>query len=156
MNLDLKVVFILASHLAIAYAACPNHFTTFNNKCYRYFSTTKKWLDADTYCNQYQYNYGRLVSISSLAEKNFVDGLTSSSDTWIGLNDRSNEDTFRWSDGTSFVSSSYKNWASGEPNNAGLLHFITGDEDCVVIKSSGEWNDKSCNDQKPFVCECST
>ena len=58
---------------------------------------------------------------------------------WIGLNDKRTENHFIWTDGSS---SSYKNWASSEPNNM-------GNEDCVYIGaallwgfSQASWSDK--------------
>lgn len=48
---------------------------------------------------------------------------------WIGLNDAATEGTFAWSSGQS---SSYTNWASGQPNN-------TTTNDYVSISSAGTW-----------------
>lgn len=57
---------------------------------------------------------------------------------WIGLNDQALERSFVWANGSG---STYRNWASGEPNNA-------GDEDFVFIYPPNEgrgptWNDSS-------------
>ena len=64
--------------------------------------------------------------------------------TWIGLNDRSVEGTFVWSNGEAVT---YTNWTAGEPNNS-------GNEDCAHIWSSGTWNDIPCTGYPtPYVCE---
>ena len=43
--------------------------------------------------------------------------------------------------------SEYKNWKSDEPNDAG------GNEDCVHLTSSNEWNDKSCTATRAYICK---
>ena len=55
--------------------------------------------------------------------------------------------------GNTFVTSegkpqTYFNWAWGEPNN-----FLFQGENCVQMKSSGQWNDIVCTLKLPFICE---
>ncbi|XP_066580512.1 C-type mannose receptor 2 [Amia ocellicauda] len=66
---------------------------------------------------------------------------------WIALF----QDGWHWSDGNH---SWYRNWQSGEPNNA-------GSSNCVEIylqdtagpeRHRGRWNDAGCNGIKPFFC----
>ncbi|RYZ22533.1 MAG: HYR domain-containing protein [Chitinophagaceae bacterium] len=75
---------------------------------------------------------GHLVTISSLAENQFVSAM-SPSYIWIGHTDRAVEGTFKW---VTSEPVTYTNWNSGEPNNA-------GDEDWAVINwgPNGTWND---------------
>ncbi|XP_072023076.1 neurocan core protein-like [Amphiura filiformis] len=115
--------------------------------CYIYVSSiTRSWSGAETYCSRV---YGaNLVSIHSSEEQSFVKELiTESALTWIGLNDRTTEDSFKWSDGTQ---NDYNYWNPGEPNNA---HDT---EDCVAVltnSASMKWNDVSCTLDKRFVCK---
>jgi len=75
-----------------------------------------------------------------------VAGAIGTNSYWIGLNDRSSEGTFVWSDSTAL--GAYTAWASGEPNNA------YGLEDCTeVLGSSGEWNDSGCANYRRTLCE---
>jgi hypothetical protein len=60
----------------------------------------------------------------------------------IGLNDIQTEGSFVW---TNRDSSAYRNWILGEPNNA-------GDEDCVDMQLSGQWNDIACAAVDRFLC----
>ncbi len=55
---------------------------------------------------------------------------------WMGLNDHETEGTFVWSDGDS---STYRNWADGEPNDE-------NDEDCGLMQANLDykWNDAKC------------
>ena len=68
----------------------------------------------------------------------------------IGANDLEEEEAFQWVSGEE--RGAYDNWAPGEPNN----HVFRG-QDCVAINSpeEGQWNDKSCLTEKPFICEWS-
>ena len=50
-------------------------------------------------------------------------------------NDIDNEGTFVWDDGST---STYTNWADGEPNDA------IGNTNCVHTYHTGEWNDGYC------------
>lgn len=74
--------------------------------------------------------------------------------SWIGINDRQQEDTWVYdSDGTGIV---YDNWNSNEPNNWPNLAVPSDDypnEHCVeLIKNSGKWNDMRCNHQMNYTC----
>lgn len=54
-------------------------------------------------------------------------------DFFIGLTDRGHEGSFTWVSGET---NRYRNWAAGEPNNAG------GNEDRVAMRAeNGRWND---------------
>lgn len=90
---------------------------------------------------------GDLVTINDAVEQEWVFNtfsITSSTPRgfWIGLDDFGQEGQFTWIGGES---ASYRNWAPGEPNNAGP----TADEDCVFIWALGNsvgvapglWND---------------
>ena len=67
---------------------------------------------------------------------------------WIGLHQMDADDEeaqFVWSDGS--AAGGFTAWAGGEPNDWGA------GEDCVEIYPGGEWNDGSCESQKPFICQ---
>uniref|UniRef100_A0A8C2YVY8 Neurocan n=1 Tax=Cyclopterus lumpus TaxID=8103 RepID=A0A8C2YVY8_CYCLU len=122
----------------IWHRGCEHTWRKFHGHCYRYFSRRHTWEDAEKDCREHS---GHLASIHSLAEQNFIRG--GHDNTWIGLNDRTVEDDFQWTDKMDLVS----------PDN-----FFAGGEDCVVMiaHENGKWNDVPCNYNLPYVCKKGT
>ncbi len=60
--------------------------------------------------------------------------------------DQLSEGRWSWVSGSS---STYTNWASGEPNDS------DGDEDCAINNHNygTSWNDIDCDNTYPFICE---
>jgi len=65
---------------------------------------------------------------------------------FIGLTDVDSEGSFVWVDDTPLLPEQ-SNWAENEPNDAMM------NEDCVVLSSLGTWNDLSCTNPRPIICE---
>lgn len=94
----------------------------------------------------------------------------SSGDTavWLYARDQQ-EGTWRWVGDAGFVfyeegrfgnqgQDGYENWATGEPDDGGLLDLLG--EDCAVMlvtdvgsDDAGEWQDVSCQDEYLVLCE---
>ncbi|XP_023560907.1 low affinity immunoglobulin epsilon Fc receptor isoform X2 [Octodon degus] len=122
--------------------ACPEQWVSFQQKCYYFGEEPKQWLQARYSCEDLG---GRLVSIHSQEQQDFLTKLAKKEGTWIGLRDLDIEGQFLWMDGSSV---DYSNWQPGEPNNA------DPGEDCVMLLRSGKWNDAFCRDElDAWVCE---
>ncbi|XP_071950819.1 C-type lectin domain family 4 member G-like [Antedon mediterranea] len=118
---------------------CPTNWITHGQNCYQYFKKNVEWETARANCKGYGAD---LVVIEDSAENHFVDKLTNVK-KWIGLH-RDREGRFAW---VTHERSTYTKYAKDEPNN------WKGDEDCVMMYKSGEWNDRKCNLKLAYVCE---
>ncbi|MCP4606602.1 MAG: hypothetical protein GY847_39850 [Proteobacteria bacterium] len=103
------------------------------------------WENASGFCQE---QGGRLVVPQNEVEQSFLATKAQefiSDNCWTGINDYSEEGI--WT-GPNDEEVSYLPWASGQPN---------GDEtqNCVVLDYNldGGWNDKSCDEDYPAICE---
>ena len=91
------------------------------------------------------------MSVGDQAENSLVLILSRGSKVWLGGHSTCPGcSDWTWTDGRAW---SFTNWAGPEPNNAG------GPEDCVEVghyASERElWNDWSCGNKIPFICQYS-
>ncbi|HEX8825333.1 MAG TPA: C-type lectin domain-containing protein [Archangium sp.] len=115
---------------------------TFNDHDYLFVRSARTWWDAKAICESLGYG---LVTVNDASEERWLDGFQGPHTWWLGHNDTQSEGSWRWSHGAS----SYTNWLSGEPNNAG------NNEDCAHDNwlGRGGWNDYPCDIGQYFICE---
>lgn len=68
----------------------------------------------------------------------------SSKKPYIGVTDRETEGRMVNTEGKQLT---YTNWGMGQPDD------YKGLQDCGVIEDSGHWDDGSCGDIRPIMCE---
>ncbi|XP_048764963.2 uncharacterized protein LOC125672790 [Ostrea edulis] len=119
----------------------------FGDHIYIVGDSPNDWISAEKQC---RLDYGGyLAEINSAEENSWIrDSImtpASITDLWIGANDLDVEDEFTWSSNKDALR--YRNWKTGEPNDS------KDNEDCVILKNSGMWNDYRCDSSRAFICE---
>jgi hypothetical protein len=73
---------------------------------------------------------------------------------WVGGTDAAVEGEWRWHDGGQFWQGNasgsgtlYQKWSAGQPNDGG------NNEDCLAVATDGTWQDLSCDEAHPFLCD---
>ncbi|XP_016410020.1 brevican core protein-like isoform X1 [Sinocyclocheilus rhinocerous] len=122
---------------------CEPGWEKFQGFCYKHFTKRQKWEVAEQHCRM---SGGHLVSVMSPEEQAFINDKYREYQ-WTGLNDKTIEGDFRWSDGNPLL---YENWYRGQPDS----YFLSG-EDCVVMVwyDDGRWSDIPCNYQLSYTCK---
>lgn len=128
-------------------AGCPVTPLVWEDHTYLYVTTRTTWDLAQAACGSYGYH---LVDLADATENTEAwaqaEAADASTGWWIGYSDRSVEGTFVWDGGSA---ATYTIWRAGEPNDFG------GAEDCGAYADDGAggWNDKSCSQSLPYICE---
>ncbi|XP_026232656.1 C-type lectin domain family 10 member A-like [Anabas testudineus] len=126
---------------------CPDGWTKSCWSCYFLSTESGSWTTGRANCRT---RGADLVVIDSAEEQTLLSKLINE-DTWIGLNDREKEGTWKWVDGTPLT---VTYWAPTQPDN-GDGYIKVGEENCAHIYGgqSSNWNDISCEASRPWICE---
>ncbi|XP_067366348.1 brevican core protein [Channa argus] len=122
---------------------CEPGWDKFQGFCYHHFTKRLSWEVAEQQCRTCG---GHLISVMTPEEQDYINDKYKEYQ-WIGLNDRTIEGDFRWSDGNPLL---YENWYKGQPDS----YFLSG-EDCAVMvwHDGGRWSDVPCNYHLSYTCK---
>ncbi|XP_041648483.1 brevican core protein [Cheilinus undulatus] len=122
---------------------CEPGWEKFQGFCYHHFTMRQSWEAAEQHCRMCG---GHLLSVMTPEEQDYINEKYKEYQ-WIGLNDRTIEGDFRWSDGNPLL---YENWYRGQPDS----YFLSG-EDCAVMvwHDGGRWSDVPCNYHLSYTCK---
>ncbi|XP_051912965.1 alpha-N-acetylgalactosamine-specific lectin-like isoform X2 [Hippocampus zosterae] len=126
---------------------CPSGWIRLQDRCFIYINTPRTFSAAEAAC---QTAGGNLASIRDSVENALCFQLVRDAnantvtDTWIGLNDALQEGKFVRNDGS--VSKFFDFRGPTQPDN------FMGNEDCVEIDFTGQWNDETCTDTQDYLC----
>ncbi|XP_022808787.1 uncharacterized protein LOC111345773, partial [Stylophora pistillata] len=143
----LTLIFNLFFHVDI----CEPGWSYFDGYCYFASPACASWLTAESNCSAMG---SQLVTVHNQKENVYVQHRHNGERSWIGLNDRSVEGTFVW---TNKEISRFRFWAPQQPND-------WSNQDCVHTlgaKHRYAWNDVPCKNCFNFTCftdfnECRT
>ena len=114
---------------------CPSGWDYFSGYCYLTSSVCAPWVTAVSNCSTMN---SHLVTVHNQEENVYIQHRHNGERSWIGLNDRSVEGSFVW---TNKEMISFQFWARQQPNNL-------KNEDCVHtlgVEDGYTWNDVSCD-----------
>ena len=119
----------------------------YEGSCYKVFtvSTPINWLDAQSSCAIWGSD---LTSITTERENNYLNTIIPNtvSSYWIGLNDRDEENTLTWIDGTVYT----------QPGVVTVQSNIAAN-DCVHAINDSNWYPVSCTStQTSFICKATS
>ncbi|PFX13555.1 Aggrecan core protein [Stylophora pistillata] len=133
--------------VSVSYAVltdiCDPGWSYYNGFCYFTSDTCEDWTTAVTNCRQ---ENSVLVDVKNNEENVYIQHRHNGERSWLGLNDRSTEGNFTWTDRGHV---NFTAWAKTQPNNFKK-------EDCVLalgVKHNYEWNDVQCSDCNQFTCK---
>ncbi|XP_031570080.1 uncharacterized protein LOC116304478 [Actinia tenebrosa] len=134
----LTVSYLLLSEI------CYPGWNYFDGICYHTSSSCDTWINAENRCTT---SRAHLATIKSQIQNVYIQQRLNGAKGWIGLNDKSVESVFRWTQ--KGLQNNWTYWAENQPNNA-------GDQDCVHtlgVDHQYHWNDVSCNECHNFTCQ---
>ncbi|ESO83386.1 hypothetical protein LOTGIDRAFT_169457 [Lottia gigantea] len=127
-------------------ACCPtwatgSSYNPHTGKCHKVSNDKESWAASRSACR----NLGAVLGIvDTVNDTNFVRGLRGG-DIWMGINDLETEGVFTHNGKNITV----ELWKDGQPNG----DIYDDGQDCVIIDSNKEWQDKHCDKPYHFLCE---
>ncbi|XP_068212227.1 macrophage mannose receptor 1-like isoform X2 [Palaemon carinicauda] len=114
------------------FLGCEVGWKLFNDVCYFAGKGRGNYFDSETFCQDLK---AQMAPVHSAQENEFFVSLipSGSTETWIGITDRDQPESFTCTDGSNFV---YSNWEYAVNNQIRTR--------CVAVMLDGKWEPKDC------------
>ncbi|XP_052064375.1 CD209 antigen-like protein C [Mytilus californianus] len=126
-----------------ANSGCRKDWKRFRDHCYYISKQRTSWFEAERHCRA---EGSSLSSINDDNENNWIKSKLKEANigcAWIGATDC---ESGKWIWVSNFAPVKYFKWKSNEPNGG-------TDENCIEMRPSGLWNDRSCKVTTYFICK---
>ncbi|TWW65418.1 L-selectin CD62 antigen-like family member L [Takifugu flavidus] len=112
---------------------------------YHYVDTALSWEDARTHCK------AKFANLATVTKQEDADGLlqalpSTGSYAWIGLHDDLTKLSWSMTNVSFNNHRNYSNWEMEKIDN------ISSRDRCILMKTSGTWQDRSCEEEQLLVC----
>ncbi|XP_053381172.1 low affinity immunoglobulin epsilon Fc receptor-like [Mercenaria mercenaria] len=144
MQLPIFIILLMVTGII---KGCPSGWLRHENKCYHFSHDTETWLGAIDMCSLLG---GKLVEIETATENSYLAANAKLFKLvyWVGLTDVQEENIWVWiKSKAKLADTGFSSWAPNEPNNS------SADENCVLIRTDGSWNDYGCAKTLHYICE---
>ncbi|XP_016522013.1 galactose-specific lectin nattectin-like [Poecilia formosa] len=136
------------SHVVKRATSCPSGWTLYRSRCFRYFSYSYTWAQAENYCRA---QGGNLATAPTNSEYDWLRSfIYSQANTyrlsWIGGSDSQQDRIWFWSDGSRFQ---FNDWCNSGPPSSGTYNCLAVN---YPISSCYCGIARPCNYRYPFVC----
>ncbi|XP_057295079.1 uncharacterized protein LOC130623591 isoform X2 [Hydractinia symbiolongicarpus] len=124
-------------------ALCEPGWTYVKGNCYKPMDGCQTYNTAEQQCNNIA---AALPTVEGPAEAYFLEQISVSNKTWIGLTDVKYEGKWTWSSGSM---SAYRKWLVNQPNGG-------AQENCAVVDGTSNvagWDDVPCSECANVQCE---
>uniref|UniRef100_A0A673BEK7 C-type lectin domain-containing protein n=1 Tax=Sphaeramia orbicularis TaxID=375764 RepID=A0A673BEK7_9TELE len=122
--------------------SCPRGWHSLDSRCFLFVSRPSSWYNAEEHCIILG---GRLASVSSTREYNFLQLITGSQYSHAWLGGFSLQVGWLWADGEGFY---YDNWDSRYSTSA----YPSSSYPCMFLQTHYGWGRSTCRSPRPFIC----
>ena len=151
------ILLLLISILTPSYGQCASGWVEYSGNCYLFNpvfnsgSTSGTWLQCNAYCTTSSIPGATMLCIRNAAEMSWIVPQSQYGDNWIGYTDMlpygggKGTKQFGWVTG---CSSTYSNWAPGQPDNGGNLL-----DNAALFSWNGYWQDETSRSGTSCGCQ---
>ena len=141
MRSCLLPLLLLLAAASVSDTICPDHWTPYEDKCYRFSDFTNVWINAESNC-ELAHPGATLASVHNIAQNTFLaENVTGGTLAWLGFHRVNATASWEWVDGSS---SDYRYWYNNQPDPVA--------EQCALINCGNEGTNTTDQTWCSFPC----